>query len=113
MTSETSELLADLEPGKRTMSDLPYGGFLVLEHDVPALLIYRKKPKDKSTMRLARTGASYLIIGDSHFEYFRDFRFLAIPWAQYIYKRAPGPGARAAWGPPHGGASAPWAFNFA
>lgn len=73
MTSETSELLADLEPGKRTMSDLPYGGFLVLEHDVPALLIYRKKPKDKATMRLARTGASYLIIGDSHFEYFREF----------------------------------------
>ena len=71
--NETIDLLADLEPGKRTMSDLPYGGFLVLEHDVPALLIYRKKPNDKATLRLARTGASYLIIGDSHFEYFRDF----------------------------------------
>ena len=70
---ETEDLLADLEPGKRTMRELPYGGFLVLEHDVPALLIYRKKPKDKATLRLARTGASYLIIGDSHFEYFRNF----------------------------------------
>ena len=70
---ENIDLLADLEPGERTMSELPYGGFLVLEHDVPALLIYRKKLKDKATLRLARTGASYLIIGDSHFEYFRDF----------------------------------------
>jgi len=70
---ETEDLLADLEPGKRTMRELPYGGFLVLEHDVPALLIYRKKPKDKATLRLARTGASYLIIGDSHFEFFRNF----------------------------------------
>ncbi|RXG18462.1 putative protein (TIGR02421 family) [Leeuwenhoekiella aestuarii] len=73
MLNESIDLLADLEPGKRTISELPYGGFLVLEHDVPALLIYRKKPKDKATLRLARTGASYLIIGDSHFEYFRDF----------------------------------------
>ena len=73
MIGQTEELLADLEPGKRTMSDLPHGGFLVLEHDVPALLIYRKKPNDKATLRLARTGASYLIIGDSHFEYFREF----------------------------------------
>ena len=73
MLSEPEELLENLTPGKRTMSELPHGGFLVLEHDVPALLIYRKKPNDKATLRLARTAASYLIIGDSHFEYFRAF----------------------------------------
>ncbi len=73
MLSEPVAILENLTPGKRTMTELPHGGFLVLEHDVPALLIYRKKPNDKATLRLARTSASYLIIGDSHFEYFRDF----------------------------------------
>ncbi len=73
MVSDELTFLEHLEPGKRTMTDLPHGGFLVLEHDVPALLIYRKKPDDIATLRLARTGASYLIIGEADFDYFKQF----------------------------------------
>ncbi|MEH6406860.1 MAG: tyrosine/phenylalanine carboxypeptidase domain-containing protein [Leeuwenhoekiella sp.] len=70
---EEEPILGDLEPGQRTVQKLPHGGFLFLEHDVPSLLIYRKKSADDATLRLARTGASYLIIGEDHFDYFRHF----------------------------------------
>ncbi|MBT0607945.1 flavohemoglobin expression-modulating QEGLA motif protein [Aequorivita echinoideorum] len=70
---ENEDLIGELADGRRTVKDLPHGGFLFLEHDVPFLLIYRKRENDHSTLRLARTGASYLIIGETHFEYFREF----------------------------------------
>lgn len=74
MPDETKqeEIIGDLKPGKRTIKKLEYGGFLQLEHDVPFLMIYRKKPKDPGTMRLVRTGASYLILGKDNFEYFYE-----------------------------------------
>src|SRR5690606_18432805 len=71
--NETEELIGGLKDGQRTVTELPHEGFLFLEHDVPFLLIYRKTENDKHTLRLARTGASYLIIGEGHFEYFRNF----------------------------------------
>lgn len=71
--TETEELIGELTDGQRTVRTLPHGGFLFLEHEVPFLLIYRKRPNDKETLRLARTGASYIILGESHFEYFREF----------------------------------------
>lgn len=46
---------------------------MFLEHDVPFLLIYRKSNEDKATHRLARTAASYLLIDDEHFDYFRNY----------------------------------------
>ncbi|WP_416448538.1 flavohemoglobin expression-modulating QEGLA motif protein [Leeuwenhoekiella sp. A2] len=70
---DDESILDDLEVGKRTVRSLPHGGFLFLEHDVPSLLIYRKKPEDNATLRLARTSASYLIIGEDNFDYFRHF----------------------------------------
>src|SRR5690625_1824770 len=63
-------LIKKLTPGGRTKKDLNYGGFLQLEHDIPFLFIYRDVPDDEETIRLARIAASYLIVGDSHFEYF-------------------------------------------
>ncbi|MCZ4319770.1 DUF1704 domain-containing protein [Aequorivita viscosa] len=72
-TTEKEVLIGELEAGQRTVKSLPYGGYLFLEHDVPFLLVYRNRPNDKATMRLARTGASYLIIGADHFEYFQEF----------------------------------------
>lgn len=71
--AETEELLGELTPGDRTVQNLPHDGYLFLEHDIPFLIIYRNIPDDKATMRLARTGASYLIVGNSHFEYFQKF----------------------------------------
>jgi len=72
-SKKTEQILNDLTPGERTVCPLPHDGYLFLEHDVPSLLIYRKKPDDKATLRLARSGASYLIIGEENFSFFQEF----------------------------------------
>lgn len=72
-TSEKVNLLDELKPGERTVKELPHGGYLFLEHDVPFLIIYRNIPDDKATIRLARTGASYLVVGKENFEFFKNF----------------------------------------
>ncbi|MDN3491736.1 flavohemoglobin expression-modulating QEGLA motif protein [Winogradskyella bathintestinalis] len=66
-------LIPKLSEGKRTVTTLPSGGYLFLEHDVPSLLIYRNNPKDTATKRLIRGGASYLIIGTEEFDYYKKF----------------------------------------
>ena len=66
-------MIGELQDGMRTVTELPHGGYLFLEHDVPFLLIYRKKEDDKATLRLARTGASYLIMGEDNFQFFAEF----------------------------------------
>lgn len=71
-TSEKEEFLDELIPGERTVKELLHGGYLFLEHDVPFLMIYRNIPNDTATIRLARTGASYIIIGKENFDYFKD-----------------------------------------
>ncbi|MCT8341082.1 DUF1704 domain-containing protein [Flavobacteriaceae bacterium TK19130] len=70
-SKKIDKILRDLEPGGRTVCPLPHDGHLFLEHDVPSLFIYRKKENDTGTLRLARTGASYLIIGESDFSFFQ------------------------------------------
>lgn len=70
--TETDLFLEEMKPGERTVKELSHGGYLFLEHDVPFLMIYRNVPDDKATIRLARTGASYLVVGKDHFEYFRE-----------------------------------------
>lgn len=73
-TTKTEEqvVIGELLPGKRTIKKLDYNGYLFLEHDVPFLMIYRNIPEDHGTMRLARTGASYLIVGEKNFDYFNN-----------------------------------------
>lgn len=67
----TQALLDPLDHGGRTIKQLEHGGYLFLEHDIPFLLIYFKKPRDKQIKRLARTGASYIIIGEGNEAYFK------------------------------------------
>ncbi|WP_234369078.1 flavohemoglobin expression-modulating QEGLA motif protein [Brumimicrobium mesophilum] len=71
--TETERIIAMIDKEKRTISELPYGGFLSLEHDVPFLMIYRNIENDEGTLRLARSGGSYLIINDENFHYFYSF----------------------------------------
>ena len=66
-------LIPDLKEGQRTVTDLPLGGRLFLEHDVPSLLIYRDVENDRATRRLVMSGASYLIIGRKNFNYYKTF----------------------------------------
>ncbi len=70
---EVEKLIPKLTEGGRTVSVLPYNGYLFLEHDVPSLLIYRKKPDENITERLVRGSASYLIIGTQNFKYYKKF----------------------------------------
>ncbi|RDK87288.1 flavohemoglobin expression-modulating QEGLA motif protein [Marinirhabdus gelatinilytica] len=69
------DIIPQLKEGERTVTSLPSGGYLFLEHDVPSLLIYRDQPNDMATRRLVRGGASYLVVGQSNFEYFKKFVF--------------------------------------
>ena len=62
----SSQRLQKLEPHGRTQLKLPNNGYLFLEHDVPYLMVYRKKTNDRQTMRLTKTGASYLILGKDY-----------------------------------------------
>ncbi|MDC7995393.1 flavohemoglobin expression-modulating QEGLA motif protein [Altibacter sp. HG106] len=69
---QLDDIIGQIRPEGRTICPLPHGGHLFLEHDVPFLLIYRKRENDAATLRLARTGASYLIIGTESFDFFKE-----------------------------------------
>ena len=62
----TACLPRELASGRRTHCKLPGGGSLLLEHDIPYLMVYRKRKKDKKTQRLAKTAASYLIFSNAN-----------------------------------------------
>lgn len=70
---EIATLIPTLEDGKRTVTSLPFGGYLFLEHDVPSLLIYRNVENDTATRRLVMGGASYLIVGHKKDAYYKKF----------------------------------------
>lgn len=70
---EIDSIIGGLESGGKTITPLPYDGYLHLEHDVPFLMIYRKVPDDAATIRLVRTTASFLIVGTENFEYYHEF----------------------------------------
>lgn len=71
-TNQKIQIIPKLIPGERTELKLENDGYLFLEHDIPFLIIYRNIPKDKGTIRLAKSGASYLITGKENFSYFQD-----------------------------------------
>lgn len=71
--TEIDDLIGELKAGDKTITPLPYGGYLFLEHDIPFLMIYRNIPNDPLTLRLIRTGASYLVTGNDHFDFFEEF----------------------------------------
>jgi len=70
---DISKLIPNLNNGQRTVTDLPYGGHLFLEHDVPSLLIYRDVENDEATRRLVMSGASYLIVSNNNIDYYKKF----------------------------------------
>lgn len=71
-TDQELELIPKLIPGGRTELKLEHNGYLLLEHDIPFLIIYRNIPDDRGTIRLAKSGASFLITGKGDFSYFQE-----------------------------------------
>ncbi|MHA7056301.1 flavohemoglobin expression-modulating QEGLA motif protein [Aquimarina sp. M1] len=61
-TPSLESLFNTLNPGGRTIKKLPNNGQLLLEHDIPYLLIYQKNTNDSEIEKLVKTGASFLII---------------------------------------------------
>lgn len=51
-----------LNPGGRTVKKLTHKSSLLLEHDIPYLLIYQKKANDDEILKLVKNGSSYLTI---------------------------------------------------
>ncbi len=95
------QILTTLDKDRYISSVLPHGGFLHLDRDLPFLLVYRKRKNnsDPGTARLARSAASYLILGDQDFEYYQKLIFelgnsLATKFNSYliveIYSGEPG-----------------------
>lgn len=70
---EIRDIVPELKDGQRTVCNLPEGGFLFLEHDVPSLLVYREVENDHATQRLVRGGASFLIVGKKNFKFYEAF----------------------------------------
>ena len=68
-------ILTILEEEKEISCSLPGHGFLHIEKELPYLVIYRRKKKDKGTQRLVTNEASYLIIGDKDFPEYQDLLY--------------------------------------
>lgn len=62
------QILTNLADDDELNANLPGGGKLHIEKEVPYLVLYRKKKNDKGTSRIVHSKASYLIIGDKEFE---------------------------------------------
>ncbi|WP_157111642.1 flavohemoglobin expression-modulating QEGLA motif protein [Nonlabens spongiae] len=58
-------LVANCENGLRSIYEIPEGGFIHFEPSLPFLYIYRNKTNDAGTRRLVKSGASFLIIGNT------------------------------------------------
>lgn len=71
-TEEEIETIPELIPEEKTEIKLEHGGYLFLKHNIPFLIIYRNIPRDLGTIRLAKSGASYLITGKENFSYFQN-----------------------------------------
>ncbi|MFN4763000.1 flavohemoglobin expression-modulating QEGLA motif protein [Gillisia sp. Q332] len=69
------QILTDLKDNHEVTAVLPGGGMLHIEKDIPYLVVYRKKKQDTGISRLARSEASYLIIGDEEFDLYKDLLF--------------------------------------
>ncbi len=68
-------ILTILEEEKEISCTLPGKGVLHIEKELPYLVIYRRKENDKGTRRFVTNESSYLIIGHSDFEDYKDLLF--------------------------------------
>ncbi|BAO54895.1 flavohemoglobin expression-modulating QEGLA motif protein [Nonlabens marinus] len=60
----TKAVLENISTNRRSIYNLEGNGFIHLEPALPFLFIYRTLPDDAGTRRLAKSGASHLIIGN-------------------------------------------------
>lgn len=68
-------ILTELEGKEEVNASLPGGGFLHIEKEVPYLVIYRQKEDDKGTSRIVTSEASYLLMGNENFQFYKDLLF--------------------------------------
>src|SRR5690606_2536135 len=66
------QILTTLESKQEVNASLPGGGFLHIEKEIPYLIIYRKKENDKGIRRIVVSEASYLVVGDTNFEDYKE-----------------------------------------
>lgn len=69
------QILTSLDENGEVSADLPGGGMLHIEKDLPYLVIYRHKDNDAGMARMVISEASYLIIGSSDFEFYQELIF--------------------------------------
>lgn len=71
------ELITKVRDGGKLRCNLPHRGKINIEKPLPYLLVYRhKKPSDDpGTVRMLLSEASYLIIGEDDFEWYRELVF--------------------------------------
>ncbi len=69
------QILTSLKKNEEVNASLPGGGFLHIEKEIPYLVIYRKKEKDKGISRIVTSEASYLIVGSSNMEGYKKLLF--------------------------------------
>lgn len=70
-----NQILKTLENDQEINCSLPGKGWLHIEKNLPYLVIYRKKPKDKGTKRFVTSESSYLIIGSEDFEGYQNLLY--------------------------------------
>ena len=69
------QISTTLNNDQEISTPLPGKGWLHIEKDLPYLVIYRKKPKDKGTRRFITSESSYLLIGDEIFEAYQELLY--------------------------------------
>src|SRR5690606_33964461 len=68
---EIKNIIDNITRKKRTHRPLPGNGYLFFEHDVPFLIIYNTIDEDYTTRSLVKSKASYLIVSQSHTEFYQ------------------------------------------
>jgi len=69
------QILTNLKEKHEVTAAFPGGGMLHIEKDIPFLVVYRKKERDTGILRITRSEASYLIIGENDFSLYKDLLF--------------------------------------
>lgn len=69
------QILTILEKEKEISCRLPGNGVLHIEKELPYLVIYRRKEKDRGTRRFVTNESSYLIIGTEDFQAYQNLLY--------------------------------------
>ena len=69
---DIKDIIENITREKRTLRPLPGDGYLFFEHDVPFLIVYNSIDEDYTTLSLVKSKSSYLIVSQSHVEFYRE-----------------------------------------